>query len=139
MLKNYTINRLLVLITTCGFAFLLADTIIEHFNVLKQEILVYVPVVFCFITVIIGLVTVYKWKPELIKLMRYIFLISFFIAAFGFYLHVSEESEEELRTEEARQHEANEKEKPLLAPLSFGGMAIVGLLGTSRKWKAEVE
>ncbi len=139
MFRNYTINRLLVLITTFGFAFLLADTTIEHFNIFKQEILAYVPVVFCLIAVIIGFITVYKWKRELIKLMRYIFIISFLMAAFGFYLHVSEESEEELRTEEARQHEANEKEKPLLAPLSFGGIAIVGLLGTSRKWKAEDE
>ncbi|HSD62884.1 MAG TPA: hypothetical protein VLB50_03765 [Ignavibacteriaceae bacterium] len=139
MFKNYTLNRLLVLAATCGFGFLLADTIIEHINIFKQEILAYIPVLFSVIGLIIGLVTVYKWEPQLIKLMNYLFLISFLVAAAGFYLHVEEESAEELQTVEERLHEANEKEKPLLAPLSFGGIAVVGLLGTARKWKAEVQ
>lgn len=139
MFKNYTLNRMLVLIATCGFGFLFADTIIEHLDIFKQEILAYVPVIFSFIGLVIGIVAVYKWKQSFIKLIQYFFLLSFLLAGWGFYLHVAEESEEELKSVEVQQHEANEKEKPILAPLSFGGIAVVGLLGTSRKWKAEVQ
>jgi hypothetical protein len=38
-----------------------------------------------------------------------------------------------------QRHEEKEKEKPLLAPLAFAGLAVVGLLGTARKWEAEVK
>jgi glucan phosphoethanolaminetransferase (alkaline phosphatase superfamily) len=130
---------MLVLVATCGFGFLFADTIIEHFAIFKQEILVYVPIVFSFIGLVIGIITVYNWKKSSLKPMQYFFFISFLVAGWGFYLHIVEESEEELQSIEAQQHEANEKEKPILAPLSFGGIAVIGLLGTSRKWKAEVE
>lgn len=138
MFNNYTLNRLLVLTATCGFAFLLADSVIEHFNLFKQEFIVYVPVAFSLIGLILGVITVYKWKPAYIKLMHLIFLFSILIALTGFYYHVEEESQEELVTLEKRLHEANEKEKPPLAPFAFGALAVVGLLGTYRKWKAEV-
>jgi hypothetical protein len=70
-------------------------------------------------------------------LLNVFLLASFLVAAGGLYFHLAEEDEDEM-TEEKMELEATEKEKPPLAPLAFGGLALVGLLGTARKWNAEV-
>ncbi len=137
MFMKYTLNRLLVLTASAGFAFLLADTIIEHLGTFNQEIMTYIPPIFSLIGVIIGLIAVYKWKSGIIRVMHMFLFLSFIVAAAGFYLHVAEEKDDDNLTMEQRLHEENEKDKPLLAPLAFGGVAVVGLLGTSRKLESE--
>jgi len=138
MFKNFTLNRLLVLTASAGFAFLLADTIIEHFNTFTQETMSFIPPIFSLIGFITGVITVLNWKPELVRFMHIIFFAAFIIAAAGLYFHIVEEMSEVNLTTEEQLHEANEKEKPLLAPLAFAGVGVMGLLGTYRKWNAEV-
>lgn len=139
MFKQFTLNRLLVLTATAGFAFLLADTIIEHFDIFNKEIMSFIPPVFSLIGLIAGLITVYKWKPGLIHFMHILFFVSFIVAAAGFYYHIEEDDEDEKITLQQQNNEENEKDKPLLAPFAFGGVALVGLLGTYRKWNAEIK
>ena len=139
MFKQYSLNRLLVLLTTFGFAFLLADTIIEHWSIFKLEIMAFIPPIFCFIGLVLGIIVVITWKEKLIRWFQILLLVSILVAAAGVILHVEPWEEETNLTAEEIEHEANEKEKPLLAPLSFGGIAVIGLLGTMRKWEAEVK
>ena len=138
MFKNYTLNRLLVLAVTAGFGFLLADTIIEHINTFNQEIISFIPPIFSGIGLIVGIITVYKWEPGIIKIMHVLLFVSIIVAVAGLYYHIEEEGDDENLTVEQQLHEANEKDKPLLAPLAFGGIAVIGLLGTYRKWEAEI-
>jgi len=138
MFRNFTLNRLLVLTASAGFAFLLADTIIEHIDIFNEEIMAFIPPVFSLIGAVIGLIAFYKWKPGIIRIMHIYLFISFIVAAAGFYYHIEEEENDENLTTEKRIHEEKEKDKPLLAPLAFGGMAVIGLLGTYRKWESEV-
>ncbi len=138
MFKNFTLNRILVFTASAGFAFLLADTIIEHLDIFNKEIMAFVPPVFSVIGLIAGLITVYKWKPGVIRFMHILFFVSFIVAAAGFYYHIEEDDDEENITTEQQINEEKEADKPLLAPLAFGGIAVVGLLGTYSKWNAEV-
>ncbi len=138
MLRNFTLNRLLVLSASAGFSFLLADTIIEHIDVFNDELMAFIPPVFSLIGAVIGFITFYKWKPGIIRVMHIFLFLSFIVAGAGFYYHVAEEEDDENLTTEQLIHEENEKDKPLLAPLAFGGIAVIGLLGTYRKWESEV-
>jgi hypothetical protein len=138
MFKHYSLNRLLVLTATTGFAFLLADTIIEHWSILKEDIPSYIPIIFSAIAFIIGMATVVKWKQNIIRLFQIVLLASVIVAVAGVYLHVAEDEDEDESKEEVVQQK-EEKDKPVLAPLAYGELAIVGLLGTSRKWHAEVD
>jgi hypothetical protein len=138
MLKNYSLNRLLVLFTSLGFAFLLLDTTIEHWDILKDELMAYIPLVFCIIGLVLGVIVAIKWKDNLIYFFQIFLFISFIVTGAGIYFHVVEEEDEINLTAEKREHEEKEKEKPLMAPIAFAGLAAAGLLGTSRKWKAEV-
>jgi hypothetical protein len=138
MFKKYSLNRLLVLFTTIGFAFLLADTTIEHWPAFEEELIVYIPLVFCLIGLVLGIIVIIKWKERLIRWFQILLFASLIVSAAGLYFHIEEEEDEINLTTEEREHEENEKDKPLLAPIAFGGVAIIGLLGTARKWEAEV-
>jgi hypothetical protein len=138
MFKNYSLNKLLILVTIFGFAFLLADTTIEHWDVFNDEIMAFIPVVFSFLGLAIGIIAIIIWKDKTIRFLQIFLIASFLVAGAGLYFHIEEEEDQLNLAMEEREHEENEKDKPLMAPLAFGGIAIVGLLGTARKWEAEV-
>ena len=139
MLKHFSLNRLLVLITTIGFVFLLADTTIEHWAIFKQELMAFIPLIFSIIGIVFGALAVIYWNEKLIHWFQILLFISILVGAVGLYFHIEPFEEETNQTAEEINHEANEKDKPLLAPLSFAGIAVIGLLGTMRKWEAEVK
>jgi hypothetical protein len=139
MFKEFTLNRLLVLITTIGFAFLLADTTIEHWPIFNQELMAFIPLIFSIVGILLGIFTMVKWKEKLIYWFQVLLLVSTIVGAAGLYFHIEPFEEETNLTADEIEHEANEKEKPLFAPLSFAGLAVIGLLGTMRKWEAEVK
>jgi hypothetical protein len=116
----------------------MADSIIEHWSAFSQELMCFVPVVFSAIGLVVGILTVRQWNDHWIRRFHVLLLATFAISIAGLYFHIIEEEEDEQLTAEQREHEKNEKEKPPLAPLSFAGLAAFGLLGTSRKWQAEV-
>ena len=139
MFKNFSLNKLLVLITTIGFAFLLADTTIEHWSTFEEEIIVFIPLVFSIIGAVLGIIVVITWKEKLIGWFQILLFASLIVAAAGLYFHLEEEEDEINLTTGEQEHEEDEKDKPLLAPLSFAGLAVIGLLGTMRKWEAEIK
>ena len=137
MLKNYSLNRLLVLVTATGFAFLLADTTIEHWDLLAREPYAYIPVIFSALGLIFGTIAVLRWDQRWIRVLRIVLIASFVVAAAGFYLHVREEDDEKPTVQNVQQEPEKEKDKPLLAPFAFAGVAVVGLLGTAKRWRVE--
>ena len=137
MFSTFSLNRLLALVVAAGFVFLTADSVIEHWAIFVQEPMAYIPVVFSAFGSIVGTLAVVQWKEQSIRRLHVTLYAAFVIAFGGLYFHVAEDWMEE-RTTEQREHEKKEKDKPLLAPLSFAGLALIGLLGTSRKWPAEV-
>ena len=139
MFKQYTLNKLLVLATTFGFAFLLLDTTIEHWKTFEQEIMTFVALISSFAGLVLGIAVVLTWKENLIRRFQIFLFISIIVGVGGLYFHIEPFEEETNLTTEEIEHEANEKEKPILAPLSFAGLAVFGLLGTIRKWEAEVK
>jgi len=139
MFKQLTLNKLLVLVTSIGFSFLLLDTTIEHWKTFKQEIMTFIPLIFSLVGLLLGIIVVISWKEKLIYWFQIMLFVSIIVSVAGIYFHIEPFEEETNMTAEEIEHEANEKDKPLLAPLSFTGIAVIGLLGTMRKWQAEVK
>ena len=137
MIRNYSLNRMLALCVAAGFLFLLIDSILEHWSIFLQEPMAFTPVVFSAIGLVVGTLAVLQWNDKKIRLLHITLYVSLVVAGAGLYFHIGEDKNKEPTTEQ-RQHEQKEKEKPLLAPLSFAGIAAIGLLGTSRKWPADV-
>jgi hypothetical protein len=137
MFKEFSLNRMIVLVTTLGFAVLLLDITIEHWEIMIDEIWVYVPIVFSIVIIVLGIITTVKWKEKNIRLFQVFLVLSFLIAGSGLFFHLEDEEDEPNPKTQEREHEENEKDKPIIAPFAFAGLAVIGLLGTSRKWKAE--
>jgi hypothetical protein len=130
MFEHFTLNKLLVLVTTIGYALLLLDTTIEYWNTFKQEIMTFIPLIFSLFVLALGLIVVISWKEKFIYWFQILLFTLFTIAATGLYFHIEEEKDEYNLTVEERELEENEAEKPMLAPVSFTCLEIFGLLGT---------
>ena len=140
MKNTLSINRLIVIIATAGFLFLLVDTILEHLDAFKDEALAYVPVVFSIVGLVVAGVAAFRWDEMWIKLLHWCFIAAFAVGVVGVYLHVAGQFEsEEERIAEHGESKKEEKAPPPLAPLAFAGLGAVGMLGTLRKWQAEVK
>lgn len=137
MLKNYSINRLLTLIVGIGFAFLTIDSLLEHWDILTKEPMSFVPIVFSALGAIAGILTVIAWSEKWIRSFQKFLFVSFLVAVLGLYFHIKEEDDKDSNSQKTEQ-EQKEKDKPLLAPLAFAGIAVIGLVGTKRKWPAEI-
>ena len=138
MFKNYSLNRLLVFLTIIGFFFLLIDSILEHRSIYLQHLPTIIPIAFSAFGLGMGIIAVCTWKEPWIRRLHIFLFASILVAGTGIYFHIEDKEEGGELTVTQQVHEEKEKEKPLLAPLSFAGIAAVGLLGTSRKWQAEV-
>lgn len=138
MNHKISLNRLLVVVSVAGFVFLLADTTIEHWEIFFKEPAVFIPAVFCCIGLVTGVLAFLRWQERLIKIFQIVLIASILIGGVGVYFHIGEDDEADARPAGAQVGQKKEKDKPLLAPLSFAGIAVVGLLGTLRKWEAEV-
>lgn len=139
MLKQFTLNRLLVLLMITGFGFLMIDTIIEHWKVFHEEWAAFIPVFFSAVALVLGVITFIRWNEKMIRILNWTLAVSVIVALLGIYFHFGDDEDEDTpRQATAQVTKEKEGEKPLLAPLSFAGVAIVGMLGTARKWSAEV-
>jgi hypothetical protein len=134
--QRFSLNRLIIVFVAGGFFFLIADSILEHWGILGQELWAYIPIVFSLLGFVISAIAAVVWRERALRFLQITLFAAFIISAAGLYFHILEEDETTLSTEQI-EHEQKEKEKPLLAPLSFAGLALIGLLGTSRKWRTD--
>lgn len=140
MISKFSINRLIALFVAAGFIFLAVDSTLEHWDVFKEEWFAFVPVLYSMFGIGIAVAAVVKWDEPWIRKLHLYLIASFVIGVAGLYFHSESlfEDEDEMSTEE-RKHEEKEKPAPILAPLAFAGIGAIGMIGTSRKWPAELK
>ncbi|MEO8230811.1 MAG: hypothetical protein ABI638_00900 [Ignavibacteriota bacterium] len=85
---------------------------------------------YCIAVIILGTLTVIKWKENLIHSFQIVLFIALVVSAAGLYFHLTEDDNEEKAEIKTEQMNKEEDDKPILAPLAFGGLAVFGLLGT---------
>jgi hypothetical protein len=138
MLKDYSLNRILVLLVTVGFVFLTVDSTIEHWDILLKDAVSWIPLIFGIAGAVAGFVTVMSWEEKWIRTFHITLIVSILVGGTGFFFHVRED-EDELKEGTRTEQEQKEKDKPLLAPFAFAGLAAFGLAGTARKWQSEIK
>jgi hypothetical protein len=146
MMKNFSLNRMIILIVAAGFAFLLADTILEHFEAVNHHRLAILPIAFSFIGLVLAFITALRWQKPALRALHVFLMLAALLGLGGMFLHNSErfEAKEHVVAAEGMKNEGEGEKRPgkkhfppILAPMAFVGIAAVGLLGTSRRWGAE--
>lgn len=145
-LSSLSINRLIACIVAGGFIFLFIETRIEHQEVMNDKLTAWIPMIVSAVGVLLASLTAFQWKPKLIRILHIYLILTMLVGLGGMFFHNEDrfegkhQEETELRNEESHEHNAQKHEDypPILAPFAFVGLGVVGLLGTSRRWNAEV-
>ena len=145
-LSSFSINRLIAYIVAGGFIFLLIETRIEHHEVMNEKLVACVPMIVSAVGVLLASLAAFLWKPKLIRVLHFYLILTMLVGLGGMFFHnedrfeAKHQEETELRDDASHEHDAQQHEEhpPMLAPFAFVGLGVVGLLGTSRRWNAEV-
>ena len=77
----------MVLILIGAFAFLLLDLRMEHADVLSEELISYMPLVYSGLMVILSLIAVYFWESWGRKVLFWAFALAIVVGVVGFWQH----------------------------------------------------
>jgi hypothetical protein len=184
---RWTLNRIVAVVLAAGFLFLLADTRLEHEQIMARKPLVFIPMAFSLVAFLVALAAAIRWRPLLAKMLLVVSLLAVPVGLGGLWFHnedrLAERGEErrpggppQVGTEQrpsggqsgerqgaqpgqqqvqgaqppAGEPPAGERQRieperrqrrrgpPMLAPLAFLGMGLMGTLVTLRRWPADV-
>jgi hypothetical protein len=176
---RWTLNRIVAVVLAAGFLFLLADTRLEHEQLMARKPLVFIPMAFSLIAFLVALAAAIRWRPLLAKMLLVVSLLALPVGLGGLWFHnedrLAERGEErrpggpaqvgtearpsggqpgEQRMQGAQppagelppgerpridpERRQRRRGPPMLAPLAFLGMGLMGTLVTLRRWTADV-
>ncbi len=141
--RSMSINRMIAFLVAGGFLFLAIETRIEHHEVLGEKLAAYVPIIFSVLGFLIASLAALKWQQKWIRVLHIYLFFALAVGLGGMYFHNEDRLEgkgdkaSEVKEDEDKETE-KEKTPPILTPIAFAGLGVVGLLGTSRRWNAEV-
>lgn len=145
-LASLSMNRLIAFLVAGGFLFLFIETRIEHHDVLSEKLIAYAPIVFSALGFIIASLAAFKWQEKWIRVLHIYLFLALAVGLGGMYFHNEDrlkgkaDTSSEIKDDDMQEDEKNVEETtpPILAPVAFTGLGVVGLLGTYRRWKADV-
>lgn len=124
-------SRFLIAVTSFGFLFLTLDSFLEHYFA-QREIQSYqwIPVVFGLVALPISLTALVRLNPVTSRILGIVCLVSILVGGWGFYFHVTATWRMvDLPFEWSFLFSALRYGPPMLAPLSFAGLGLLGLVG----------
>lgn len=148
MMKSITfwsLNKIIALLLLGGMAMFLTDIRWEHRVELGRQWQTWIPIVYSALMIIVGAVCVYFWESWGRKVLFAGFALSLIVGALGFFFHGQGQSFEALFREISAwtiPPGTNGgikvgSEPPIMAPLSFIGLGLLGILVCSKRFRAE--
>lgn len=122
-------DRLIVLALLGGYLMLLLDVRFEHQKELAKEWEAWIPIVFSGMMVLVGGGCAAIWKPASRWVLLGGFAISLIIGMLGVWFHSDGHPIRGLlKVVSAWYSEPGRKGPPVLAPLAFAGLGLVGII-----------
>ncbi len=122
------LQRVLALVLTGGYAFLLADTLIEHQGTFIDHPLALTPPVTAALGCVLLALAAANWSESLRRAAVYFGGIAMLVGLVGLVLH------NEDRVEALAEGAVNWFTPPLLAPAAFCGLGLITILALARRW-----
>ncbi len=137
LLRSWSLNRLLVLILTAGFALLVVDLRSEHVDVVRRHWTAWIPIVYSGVMVAVCAAGLAAWERSGRPMLLAAFASAFVVGGLGFWFH----NHGHLISAVITVLDAwvlplhHEKGPPQLAPLSFAGLGLLGVLACLRRFQ----
>jgi len=126
----WTLNKILILILAAVFFGLFVDLRYEHVDKIRHHWQAWIPIAYSGIMAISCLVGVLRWESKAREALFYAFTVGIFVGLFGFWLHnhghIITDVSKVLLAWFKFEHLADAP--PTLAPLTYAGLGVVGML-----------
>ena len=84
---RWTLNRIVAFVLAAGFLFLLADTRLEHDQIMARKPLVFIPMAFSLVAFLIALAAAVRWRPLPAKMLLVVSLLAVPVGLGGLWFH----------------------------------------------------
>ena len=162
----WTLNKLIVLLVLGALVGLLLEIRYSHRNVLGEEPLSWTPLIYSGLMLLAGVVALWLWERGGRKVLFWCFAIGLIIGPLGLWLHTmkhpgqglkrefsawsmpiekhdehgDEHKGDEHKSDEHKGDESGEMAKPpVMAPLSFFGLGLLGMLACAARFQPGAE
>lgn len=129
-IRFWTLNKVLVLLLAGAFLGLTGDLRYEHVDKVRHYWTAWIPIAYSGAMVIVCLVCLFLWERSGRVALCYAFALSIVVGLLGFWLHnqghLFRDLVDVLGAWIRPEHHANTP--PTLAPLSFCGLGVLGVL-----------
>ncbi len=116
--------------------FLLIETVLEHREVFSEQLVAWVAVVGSVLGLIAGAVAFFKWNDSTVKSLRMVSGFLILVGLGGLYFHNAHRlGVGRAGGEREEKPEAEERGAPPLAPVSFSGVGVLGLMASHPRWR----
>jgi hypothetical protein len=137
---GWSINRLVVLALVGGFLGIVMDVRFEHITVVHEHAIGWTPIVYAGLMVIVSLAATIRWDRPTRRLLFWCCLAAFAVGAAGFWLHSHGHPTQAIwRVLTAWFTDSPHRGPPPLAPLSFGGLGLIGMLASAERLQPDRE
>ncbi len=141
-LSHWSLGKILVLILVGAFAGLVFDLRYEHNHVLAKHEIAWTPIICSALMVLAGGLGLARWEQGGRQMLTAVFAAGFVIGVLGVWFHSKGHplgALEQMLSVWIGSHPNPAKSPPLLAPLAFLGIGLLGVLACSRHFSPSVD
>jgi hypothetical protein len=133
----WTLNKILVLFLAGTFLGLMVDLRYEHVDKVRHYWEAWIPIVYSGAMVVVCLVCLRLWDRRGREALFYAFALPVVVGLLGFWLHNQGHPLRDLATVLGAwvRFEHHAKSPPFLAPLSFCGLGVLGMLACASRFQ----
>jgi hypothetical protein len=134
---RFPLARVLLLVTLGGYLGLLTDIRLEHVDVVRKHWIPWIPILYSGLMALLSILALVRWTPGARRIVFWLSLLAFVVGGVGFWYHNDGKIVDAARSAARAWYDPKLKHPddmpPPLAPLSFAGLGLLGLLATARR------
>jgi predicted signal transduction protein with EAL and GGDEF domain len=135
----YSLARILILLLAGAFVGLMVDIRIEHVEVVHEQPIAWLPILYSAFMTIACLVAFIFWNKTARRAMLPLFLLAILVGSLGFYFHNNGDLKKVIATSFRAWTDPKMEHSdapPSLAPLSFAGLGVIGILASLKRFNS---
>jgi hypothetical protein len=138
-MTRWPLTRILMLLLAGAFGGLMMDIRVEHVDAVHEQSIAWLPIIYSACMAIACAAASIFWSKLSRRIMIALFLLAFVIGGLGFYFHNDGKLIQVIRSSVNAWIDpsmAHSDGPPQLAPLSFAGLGMIGILASLKRFNS---